>query len=201
MSRQTKMGGVIRVYLEVERTWAFACAVDLPGWQRRGKGEQAALEELESYRDRYAASTGTRPRGELQVVGTLHGNMSTAWAPSLQGAWDAEPLSSKEIRLVQVCWDVFDRTVAEVSAELRKGPRGGGRDRDQSVELVREAERSYARKFGARVPPRTPWPEQRAAILAVLEHPTQDAWSPKYAARRVAWHVLDHAWEMQDKTL
>ena len=192
---------MIRVYLEVEKTWAFACAVDLPGWQRRGKGEAAALEELESYRSRYAESTGTSPKGEIQVVGTLHGNMSTAWAPSLQGPWDAEPLSSKEIRLVEICWDVFDRTVGEVSAELRKGPRGGGRDREQIVDHVREAERSYARKFGARVPPRTPWPEQRAAILERLADPTHDQWSAKYAARRVAWHVLDHAWEMQDKDL
>jgi len=192
---------VNRVYLEVERSWAFACAIDHPGWQRRGKGEAAALEELESYRQRYADSTGTAPRGELQVVGTLHGDMSTAWAPSLQGSWDAEPLSSKEIQLVKVCWDVLDRTVGSVSAELRKGPRGGGRDREQIVDHVREAERSYGRKIGARVPPRTPWEDQRAEILERLAEPTHDAWLPKYAARRIAWHVLDHAWEMQDKTL
>jgi hypothetical protein len=28
---------VIRTYLEVEKSWAFACAIDYPGWQRRGK--------------------------------------------------------------------------------------------------------------------------------------------------------------------
>ena len=62
---------MIRVYLEVEKTWAFACAVDHPGWQRRAKGEEAALEALEAYRGRYADVVGARPEGELQVVGTL----------------------------------------------------------------------------------------------------------------------------------
>ena len=25
-------------------------------------------------------------------------------------------------------------------------------------------------------------------------------WSPRYAVRRAAWHVLDHAWEIEDRT-
>ena len=193
---------MIRVYLEVERAWAFACAVDLPGWQRRGKGEEGALEELEAYRDRYADATGTRPEGELTVIGTLPGTATTRFgSPDVVGPWDAEPLSSKEISLVEACWEAFDRTAARVSDELRKGPRGGGRDRDDIVAHVREAERSYGRKIGARVPPRTPWPEQRAAILECLAEPTHEAWPTKYAARRIAWHVLDHMWEMADKDL
>jgi hypothetical protein len=24
-------------------------------------------------------------------------------------------------------------------------------------------------------------------------------WSPRYFVRRVAWHVLDHAWELEDR--
>ncbi|MCW2673376.1 MAG: hypothetical protein JWP14_1965 [Frankiales bacterium] len=102
---------------------------------------------------------------------------------------------------MSACWQAFDRTVAQVSAELQKGPRGGGRDREAIVDHVREAERSYGRKIGASVPPRTPWEAQRAAILERLADPAADRWSPKYTARRIAWHVLDHAWEMQDKDL
>ena len=188
---------MIRVYLEVEKTWTFACAVDHPGWQRRARSSEKALEELEAYRDRYVEPVP----GELQVVGTLQGSMNTVWAPSEIGPWDAEPLSEQEIALLRRCWTTFDETAARVSAELRKGPRGGGRDRDAIVEHVREAERSYARKVGVRVPPRTPWAEQREAIIAGLRAPTDDRWPPKYLARRTAWHVLDHAWEMQDKDL
>ncbi|MEY2437652.1 MAG: hypothetical protein QOF97_2488, partial [Acidimicrobiaceae bacterium] len=25
-------------------------------------------------------------------------------------------------------------------------------------------------------------------------------WAYRYAARRIAWHALDHAWEMQDRS-
>ena len=25
-------------------------------------------------------------------------------------------------------------------------------------------------------------------------------WPQRYAAQRIAWHVLDHAWEMQDRS-
>jgi hypothetical protein len=196
------MGSVIRVYLEVEKTWVFACAVDHPGWQRRGKGEEAALEELEAYRDRYAGVVGATPKGDLQVIGTLPGTATTSFgAPDVQGPWDAEPLTAEEIEAVRRCWAFFDEVAASVSSELRKGPRGGGRDRDKVIDHTQEAERSYGRQLGAKVPPRTPWPEQRDALVASLESPTRDAWLPKYAARRIAWHVLDHAWEMQDKDL
>ena len=30
---------------------------------------------------------------------------------------------------------------------------------------------------------------------------TSSGWPVRYAIRRMAWHVLDHAWEMQDKDL
>ena len=28
---------------------------------------------------------------------------------------------------------------------------------------------------------------------------TKRPWSPRYAVRRAAWHVLDHAWEIEDR--
>jgi len=64
------------------------------------------------------------------------------------------------------------------------------------------AERSYSSKVGARVPPRTPWPEQRAALVAALRgpHAPSGKWPRRYAIRRCAWHVLDHAWEIEDKS-
>jgi len=48
--------------------------------------------------------------------------------------------------------------------------------------------------------------EQRAAILDFLraaragEPAGEKKWLPRYGARRIAWHALDHAWEMQDRT-
>jgi hypothetical protein len=46
----------------------------------------------------------------------------------------------------------------------------------------------------------------RAAVLEVLRQPSDGSpladrkWPARYAARRIAWHALDHAWEMEDRT-
>ena len=32
------------------------------------------------------------------------------------------------------------------------------------------------------------------------QRPTDTAWPVRYAARRIAWHVLDHAWEIEDRS-
>ena len=194
------------VYLEQGRTWTFACAVDWPGWARRAKGgDQAALEELLAYADRYAAVVAGFSSGELHVVGRLPGNATTDFgAPDARGPWDDEPTDAdgraRLADLLRACWVAFDRIVATSPPELRKGPRGGGRDRDAVARHVQEAERSYARTLGARVPPRTPWEEQRDAIEAAVRAGAPEArWPLRYAVRRCAWHVLDHAWEIEDK--
>jgi hypothetical protein len=195
------------VVVEVGRIWTFAAALDWPGWCRRGKGEDDAVAGLLEYADRYAAVVGAgfRP-GTPVVVEWLTGNATTdVGAPAVIGHCDAEPLDGKEAErltaLLEASWRYFDEVVAGAPERLRKGPRGGGRDRDAIVEHVREAERSYGRKIGVRVPPRTPWPEQRAELAAALRSgESQGAWPARYALRRFAWHVLDHAWEIQDKS-
>lgn len=196
----------VRVGLEEGRTWTFASAVDWPGWCRRGKGIEGALDELASYRDRYRTAVGVRrPKGPIEIIGRVPGGTGTDFgAPMVTGPWDEEPVDAKEAKrlagLLVAGWDYFDRVVAGSPAELRKGPRGGGRDRDKMVDHVREAERSYAPKVGVRVPPRTPWSQQREMIAATVVDPDREGkWPLRYAVRRVAWHVLDHAWEMEDK--
>jgi hypothetical protein len=101
---------------------------------------------------------------------------------------------------------------AAAPAELRKGPRGGGRDRDKMFAHVLDAEfEAYARKIGLRI--HTPAIDDRAgidagrqAILDVLRRPFDGNppeaknWLPRYTARRIAWHALDHAWEMEDRS-
>jgi hypothetical protein len=114
-------------------------------------------------------------------------------------------------RLVAAAWTVFDRVGASAPAELRKGPRGGGRDRDKMIGHVIEADGAYAREIGLRLRPATA--EDRAAVqamrAAVLEvigassdgSPLADRkWTARYAASRIAWHALDHAWEMEDRS-
>ena len=193
-----------RVYLEQGRTWTFAVALDWPGWARRGRGDEAALEALLAHADRYARVVPGFAHDDLHVVGTLPGSATTDFgAPDARGPWDEEAPDPAFLadRLVD-CWAAFDRAVAASTPELRKGPRGGGRDRDAVAAHVQEAERSYGRRLGVRVPPRTPWEEQRAAFTAAVRAGAPGAtWPLGYAVRRFAWHVLDHAWEVEDKSL
>ena len=111
--------------------------------------------------------------------------------------------------LVSAAWAVFDQIAAASPAELRKGPRGGGRDRDRIVAHVDEADWYYAREIGVRLPaPKTQADTEalRAAVLEVLRRPSDGSpladrkWPLRYAARRIAWHALDHAWEMEDRS-
>ncbi len=192
----------MRVALEVGPRWVFAIALDWPGWCRRGRGEDGAVEVLLGYADRYRAVLGRElDPGPVEIVARAPGDASTEFgAPGPPKDWDREPPGPAMVEILRACWAYFDAVVAASPAELKKGPRGGGRDRDAMVDHVREAERSYASKLGVRVPPRTPWPDQRQLITATLASPPADArWPPGYAIRRVAWHVLDHAWEMQDR--
>ncbi len=192
----------------------FAAALDWPGWCRAGRDEHAALTALADYLPRYApvvARAGlATPPDTFTVAERLPGTATTDFgAPAGVADADREPLTAghaaRLASLVGAAWAEFDGIVAVTPEELRKGPRGGGRDRDKMVGHVLGAEASYARAVGVRhkVPALGDTgaiASLRADILAaVREAATDTKWPTRYAARRIAWHVLDHAWEMQDR--
>jgi hypothetical protein len=204
------------VYLEVGTKRVFASSAAWPGWCRGGKTEQAALESLALYAPRYAPVAKLAgvdlPAGaaDFEVVERVAGNATTDFgAPGVPTRLEALPMGAHEARrmcfLVEACWKHLDQVRATAPAVLRKGPRGGGRDRDQMFEHVLGAEVMYARAIGIRL-------EQPAvgdpvavrgfhqAILASLGNPNRkEKWPVAYCARRIAWHALDHAWEMEDR--
>ncbi len=119
--------------------------------------------------------------------------------------------ANRLVRLVGAAWVTFDRVAAAAPPELRKGPRGGGRDRDKIVAHVVGADHAYAREIGLRLPPPAPDDERavgaiRSAVLEVLRRPSDGSpiadrrWTSRYAAHRIAWHALDHAWEIEDRS-
>jgi hypothetical protein len=214
---------VTAVCLEEGKHRVFATALDWPGWCRAGRDAQKALEALATAAPRYAVvaqAAGVRfplkLAEELDVVERLPGSASTDFGvPGAIGARDIEPLKPAEAerlgRLVRAAWTVFDRVVAAAPAELRKGPRGGGRDRDKIVEHVLGAEVSYASKLGLRLS--LPAYDDKSALRSfrnTVVEGLQSAdssqplvkgrWPVRYAARRIAWHVVDHAWEIEDRT-
>jgi hypothetical protein len=208
---------------EIGEKKTFVWAVDWPGWCRAGKTVELAREALVAYAPRYevvVTSAGLKmPRVDddaLDVVVSTRGGSGTDFGvPSAITDPDRQRVTRREAGrladLVEASWTLFDRVAAGAPASLRKGPRGGGRDRDKMIDHVIEADHAYAREIGvrlsepSRLKPATVTAE-RAAVLEVLRRPSDGSpiadrkWTPRYAARRIAWHALDHAWEMEDRS-
>ena len=205
---------------------AVAFAVDWPGWSRGAKTPELALEVLASYRQRYrsvAVAAGLADEldasGPLEVVEDRVGPGSTdfwgiSFAPS---ACETEPVDDaaleRSLRLLQACWGVFDDVAGAVSEEMRKGPRGGGRDRDHIVRhVIRTESEDFAKRVGLRVPEGgalTPsgLAAYRVEYVAAMraynlgEARRMRSWNLPFLIRHTAFHAMDHGWEMQDKDL
>jgi hypothetical protein len=210
----------VTAYLEVGTKRVFAGALEWPGWIRAGKTEEQAMAALVAAAGRYArvvALVGlSLPDPDFEIEESLAGDVTTDFgAPSGITEADRAPLTAKEAKrvadLVAASWTYLDQVVAGAPAELRKGPRGGGRDRDKIVDHVVGAEAAYAWKLGIRerdLPAAGDGAISalRTALLEVLGAPStgeplkEKGWPPRYAARRIAWHVLDHAWEIEDRS-
>lgn len=220
----------VRIYLEVGAKRTFASAVEWPGWSRGGRNEQEAIAALAAYGERYAAVVQAvskfkppKDASEFRIVKRLKGGTGTDFGvPSLGLPTDEEPIGAAEIerltRILEASWSAFDRAAKSAKGlELRKGPRGGGRDLDKMTAHVVEADQAYIAQLGARPPKdaagRPVRPTElheamlealraRARGLPVAEpRPTKNPWTPRYFARRVGWHVLDHAWEIEDRAI
>lgn len=219
------MPGIVRVMVERGKKKVVASAFDWVGWERPGTSEEDALGVLADYRRRYVKvaelaglARAFHAAGELEVVERLEGTSTTDFhgISARSTSTEYEPMSDAEcgrkVGLLRACWTYFDDTSARASAEMRKGPRGGGRDRDQIVRhtLVSEAH-EFAKKVGVITPPDavlTPdglRAHREAYGDAILEYNARGVpartWTLQFLIRRSAYHLLDHAWEMEDKDL
>jgi hypothetical protein len=212
------------VILETGKKRVFAAAADWPGWCRSGRGEEQALETLASYLPRYApvaarAGLALPPAAAdaFTVIERLAGTAGYTdfGVPGEIAEADYAPLTGEQAArlaaLVSAAWATFAEVASAAPERLRKGPRGGGRDTSQIVQHVIGAEAAFARKIGVRH--RQPAAGDEAAIAAmrsaIIETlgsgsdgtaPVPGGWPVRYAARRIAWHALDHAWEIEDKS-
>lgn len=218
-----------RVYVEIGGKRAFAGGIDRPGWCRGGRDEDAAIAALVAYAPRYRAAVGRMARGfrpptrasELEVVERLEGDATTDFgAPSRTPSADERRIgpagANALVRILEACWGAFDRSAAAAGgAELAKGPRGGGRGLDAIVRHVFEAEGAYLWRLGASWKAGTDdlereMPELRSQFLDAVAawargkppvpSRSRKLWKPRYAVRRSAWHALDHAWEIEDRS-
>jgi hypothetical protein len=204
-----------------------AVAPDWPGLERGATTGEAAIERLLSYVPRYA--TVTKLAGMeaafatitvADVVERYPGTPSTDfWGISFafsdidQQAMSGEALE-RELTLMRACWAFFDDVRSCVSAEMKQGPRGGGRDRDRIVRHAFAAELDWAKKLGVLTPLEVMLTDEGlkahrdAYCQAIRDYHSQGKlagkvakWPLRYLIRHTAYHTLDHAWEMEDKDL
>jgi hypothetical protein len=158
------------------------------------------------------------------VVERLEGNATTDFgAPDLAPANDAISLADTEHRRYQAllngCWRAFDAAGRlALGKKLRLGPRGGGRDMKGIVRHVLMVDAAYLAQLGWKLKMAeeddsdVDIQRTREGILLALaaaargELPPRGPrggvrWMPRYFVRRVAWHVLDHVWELEDRLL
>jgi hypothetical protein len=207
----------LRVVVETTPKRVFVSALDWPGLARGARQEAAAIEALLAALPRYARIAEAAGEAfpvdgtQVEVTERIDGDAGTAFGvPSVPADADRTPVTAADaarlVRLVDAAWTAFDRTAAVAPVELRKGPRGGGRDTAKIVDHVNGADAAYAGVLGIPPAERRPVERCRAAMLDRLREPSDGSpiagkkWPPRYAARRIAWHALDHAWEIEDRS-
>lgn len=160
---------------------------------------------------------------DFLVIERVAGNTTTDFgAPAVPPSVDEAEMDAADLRrsqaILRACWREFDKAAkAAGGRRLRKGPRGGGRDLQAIIHHVVDADAAYLVRLGwpfkhdSQAAPDVELRRMREAILHGLTsaaHGEIEArgprgglrWTPRYFVRRSAWHVLDHAWEIEDRT-
>jgi hypothetical protein len=220
------MTNELRVMLEIgpKGKKMAAVAPDWPGLERGAKTEEATLARLQSYLPRYAPVAKLAGMAAefaaittLDVVEHYPGTGSTDfWGISFAFSdIDKQDLTreelERELTLMRACWTFFDGVRSRVSAVLLKGPRGGGRERDEIVGHTIRVEQDFAQKVGVPISQGAHFRDEdlhayrnayQNAIRAFhAEGKIARTWPLRYLIRHTAYHTLDHAWEMEDRDL
>ncbi len=223
------MADALRVMVEAgpKGKRSVALAPDWPGLARGAKTGEAAVERLLSYVPRYAPVAALAGMGAdfpplaeavgADIVERYPGVSSTdVWGISFAfSSFDHQAMAKDELerqlRLLQGARAFFDEVRGRVSAEMRPGPRGGGKDRDRIIRHTVYSELDMAKKVGLRAPEDWVLTEEslqahREAYLAAIrsfhaEGKLARKWPLRYLIRHTAYYTLDHAWEMEDKDL
>jgi len=216
----------IRVLLETgpRGKKVVAVAPDWPGLERGAPTGEAAIERILSYVPRYAVVAKLAGMEDAfaditnsVVIEQYSGTGSTDfWGVSFGfSSIDLQPMTvqslERELTLMRACWAFFDDVRSRVSAELQKGPRGGGRDRDRIVRHTIAAELDWGKGIGVRSPDGMVLTDvglqahRDAYCHAIRDYHLQGKpagkWPLRYLIRHTAYHSIDHAWEMEDKDL
>ncbi len=159
---------------------------------------------------------------QFKVIERLKGGATTDFgSPGEVPSQDQRPMNEAELDrslgLLRAFWSAFDKTVKKARGRtLATGPRGGGRDLERIVQHVIGGDDAYLRSIGWKSAVATSDTQQKqldqirldiVAGLTACAHGELPAkgprggihWKPRYFVRRSGWHVLDHAWEIEDR--
>jgi len=220
----------IKIFVEEGRKKTFAGVIGWPGWCRWGRDESSALDALVAYGPRYSQvffETDLKvpsPGDPLSfiVAERVEGDATTSFgAPAIILEADREPVGQNEVerwqKMLTASWQAFDQAVDKAEGlELRKGPRGGGRDIQKIMRHMLDGDRGYLRRVawkpgkGTDLDLPAEIKQTRDEIVNALGTAVKDGlpergprggiiWPVRFFVRRVIWHVLDHAWEIEDR--
>jgi hypothetical protein len=218
------MANGLEIVIERGKKKAVAYAPSWPGLSRGASSIDGALEKLASYADRYrgvaalAGLSGEFPSTPtFKIVEEVPGRgMTDFWGISFNPSTGelgqmSEPECERKLAILRACWKYFDRVAARVSADLKKGPRGGGRDRDQIIRHIFANERDWAKMLAldlsedAMLTAQGRAKHRNAYVRAIRQYnaagKSARSWRLQFLLRHTAYHVMDHAWEMEDKDL
>jgi len=220
----------VSIYLEKAPKRSIAGALEWPGWCRSGKTTNEALSNLLQSGPRYALTIRTidlsfrapENAADFLIAEQLEGNSGTEFGvPSVVPSIDALPLDAPQLERFQAMLNVFWQALEQAAQaaegkELRKGPRGGGRELEKILSHVLESHAGYLSALGWKHKP--DMDADPAVNIRGLQEATQKGlaasvrgelpavgprggarWLPRYFIRRSAWHILDHVWEIEDR--
>jgi hypothetical protein len=222
---ETRRAAKTAVYLESGMKRTFACAVEWPGWCRSGRDEAGALDALVGSGSRYGRALARTRLGfiapsdvaALDLVAHHRGDATTDFgAPGAVPKADERPMGDADLErysaILRSCWRAFDAAVQSARGKtLAKGPRGGGRSLHGIVDHVVGAELGYLSALGWKTSADADAIDAvRDAVIAGMAASARGEipavgprggkrWKPRFFARRLAWHALDHAWEIEDR--
>ena len=222
----------IRVFVEEGQKKTFVVAIDWPGWARWGKEEPAAFESLLDFAPRYGtvieaaglAFQVPQSMDDFEIIARGEGNATTSFgAPDILLEEEKLPLSLEEyqrsLSILRAAWDEFDQKVDFAwGKELRKGPRGGGRDLEKIITHTLQADGAYLKrlaqkfKFDFDDPLDLQLDQVREAARLALQAGMDGGipekgprggkvWPLRFYIRRAVWHTLDHVWEIEDRII
>jgi len=222
----------IPIFIEEGRKKTFAGSIDWPGWCRSGKDSNAAIDKLLENTPRYqlimesAGLTFLPPTStaNFQVSEVVEGNATTSFgAPAIILKSDHKPADKTEYecwrKILSACWKSFDITCQQaIGKELKKGPRGGGRNLDRILSHIIDGDVAYLKKTALSYKP-----DPDNDLMAEIKHLRQlildtlvradfeglpekgprggQIWPVRFFVRRVIWHTLDHLWEIEDRII